>query len=114
MPMRALGNDADVARASSPYAHALEDARIRRAAILASTTLCILCAVCLLGVAGWRLHEEITWYLGNWQFGYLTFGRDLAHGTVFHHSALLDAIRDLLPERTDVLTQTYIWDHGKV
>lgn len=58
------------------------------------------------------LSRKITWYLAVDQYGYLTFAHDLLHGRVFHDWPPLDSLR--LPDRTDVLAQTYVFDHGKV
>jgi len=58
------------------------------------------------------IERKITWYLAVDQYGYLTFAHDLLHGHVFHHSAAIDALAAKLPERVDVLSQTYVYDHG--
>ena len=86
----------------------------RRSVLVASRVLCFVLAAILFALTGWSILQRVTWYLSAWQFGYLTFARDLAHGTVFHRSATLDALRDVLPARTDVFAQTYVWDHGKL
>jgi len=56
----------------------------------------------------WQLERQITWYLAVDQFGYLTFAHDLLHGHVFHHWPPLDALGPRIPQRTDVLVQTYV------
>ena len=71
-------------------------------------------AALLIGYTGLSLERKITWYLAVDQFGYLTFAHDLLSGHVFHHWAPLDAIKAALPERTDVLAQTYIYDRGRL
>ena len=68
----------------------------------------------VLALAGWGTLRRITWYVATLQHANLTFARDLAHGAVFHHSAALDALADLMPARTDAMAQTYVWDHGRL
>lgn len=58
--------------------------------------------------------SKITWYLAVDQFGYLTFAHDLLHGRIFHEWPVADALAPALPRQTDVLAQTYIWDHGRL
>jgi hypothetical protein len=58
--------------------------------------------------------SKITWYLAVDQFGYLTFAHDLLHGRVFHEWPVANALGGSLPPQTDVLAQTYIWDHGRL
>jgi hypothetical protein len=70
--------------------------------------------VLLLVYTGLSLERKITWYLAVDQSGYLTFAHDLLAGHVFHHWAPVDALRSAMPERTDVLAQTYIYDHGRM
>jgi hypothetical protein len=60
------------------------------------------------------IERKITWYLAVDQYGYLAFAHDLARGHVFHHWAPLDALKSGMPERMDVLVQTYVYDHGKL
>jgi hypothetical protein len=68
----------------------------------------------VLTIALWRAIEaRITWYLAVDQFGYLQFAHDLLRGTVFHEWEPA-RIMGLLPKRTDVLAQTYIWDDGRM
>ena len=71
------------------------------------------CAV-LLVVVALRLERNVTWYLAVDQYGYLTFAGDLMHGKVFHDWPLLGAIRTRLPPQIDVLSQTYVYDHGRL
>jgi hypothetical protein len=67
----------------------------------------------LLLYTGLALERKITWYLAVDQFGYLTFAHDLLAGHVFHHWPPMDAFaRNLV--RTDVLAQTYVYDHGRL
>ena len=56
----------------------------------------------------------VTWYLAVDQYGYLTFAHDLLRGRVFHHWPPLDAFAAHLPDRVDVLVQTYVYDHGRL
>src|SRR5437016_4861021 len=58
------------------------------------------------------IEHKITWYLAVDQFGSLVFARDLLHGRLFHEWAPARMLASLMPERTDVLAQTYVWDHG--
>src|SRR5439155_17850578 len=81
---------------------------------VASRVLWFVLTSVLFALTGWSILQRVTWYLAAWQFGYVTFARDLAHGTVFHRSAVLGALRDVLPARTDALAQAYVWDHGKL
>jgi 4-amino-4-deoxy-L-arabinose transferase-like glycosyltransferase len=60
------------------------------------------------------VERKITWYLAVDQYGYLAFAHDLAKGHIFHHWRPLDAFGSALPERVDVMAQTYIWDGGRV
>jgi len=59
------------------------------------------------------VERKVTWYLAVDQYGYLAFAHDLAHGRVFHHWPPLDALVAKLPQRVDVLSQTYIWDRAR-
>jgi hypothetical protein len=59
------------------------------------------------------LEARITWYLAVDQFGYLQFAHDLLRGKIFHDWEPA-TIMGLLPKRTDVLAQTYIWDNGRM
>ena len=52
-------------------------------------------------------------YLAVDQFGYLQFANDLLKGKVFHDWEPA-RIMGLLPARTDVLAQTYVWDHRRM
>ena len=60
------------------------------------------------------VERKITWYLAVDQYGYLTFAHDLLHGHVFHHSTAIDALAPNLPTQVDVLSQTYVYDHGRM
>jgi hypothetical protein len=60
------------------------------------------------------VERKVTWYLAVDQYGYLTFANDLLHGKVFHDWPLLGALRPRLPPRIDVLSQTYVYDHGRL
>jgi len=60
------------------------------------------------------ISRQITWYLAVDQFGYLTFAHDLLHGRVFHDSETLNILGRAFPRRTDVLAQTYVYDHGRM
>jgi hypothetical protein len=60
------------------------------------------------------IERKITWYLAVDQYGYLAFAHDLASGHVFHHWPPLDALAPGLPRRADVLSQTYVWDDGRL
>src|SRR5437867_3329506 len=66
----------------------------------------------VLALAAAAIEHKITWYLAVDQLGYLLFARDLLHGKIFHQWPVANVLADLLPERTDVLAQTYVWDHG--
>src|SRR5262249_13398349 len=61
--------------------------------------------------AAWHEHQ-ITWYLAVDQFGYLTFAHDLLAGHVFHQWAPLQWLARMIPPRTDMLAQAYVYDHG--
>ena len=71
-------------------------------------------AACSSGLTAVALERQITWYLAVDQFGYLTFAHDLLHGQVFHDWAPLEALEPFFPPRTDVLVQTYVYDHGRL
>ena len=59
----------------------------------------------------WQVTERhVTWYLAVDQFGYLTFASDLLAGRVFHQWKPLEALGAAIPQRTDVLAQTYVRD----
>jgi hypothetical protein len=72
-----------------------------------------LVAVVFLVVLARMLGARITWYLAVDQFGYLQFAHDLLRGKIFHDWEPA-TIMGLLPKRTDVLAQTYIWDNGRM
>jgi len=60
------------------------------------------------------IEARITWYLAVDQFGYLQFAHDLLRGKVMHEWAPARLLADALPLRTDMLAQTYVWDHGEL
>jgi hypothetical protein len=60
------------------------------------------------------IERKITWYLAVDQYGYLAFAHDLAQGRVFHDWPPLRALAAKLPQRVDVLVQTYVWDNGRL
>src|SRR5207253_10324481 len=68
----------------------------------------------LLVLTALAAHERTTWYLAVDQYGYLTFAHDLLHGHVFHHWPPLDAFVARLPPTVDVLSQTYVYDQGRL
>jgi hypothetical protein len=67
-----------------------------------------------LGYAWVAVEHKITWYLSVDQLGYLVFAHDLLDGKIFHQWPPADAFATLLPERTDVLSQSYLWDQGNI
>ncbi|HLK11592.1 MAG TPA: hypothetical protein VKW76_09440 [Candidatus Binatia bacterium] len=76
------------------------------------------CALGLLAVLvlvrGEWMRRQITWYLAVDQFGYFTFAHDILAGRLLHVWPPADAFASGLPPRTDLLAQTYIWDHGRI
>src|SRR6185295_5068617 len=68
----------------------------------------------MIAVVASNIGPKITWYLAVDQYGYLAFAHDLASGRIFHHWPPLDAFARRLPEQVDVLSQTYIYDHGRL
>ena len=60
------------------------------------------------------LERRVSWYLSVDQFGYLTFADDLLHGRVFHDWPPAAALAPALEERTDMLSQTYVYDRGRL
>ena len=60
------------------------------------------------------LEHRITWYLAVDQFGYLRFANDLLHGHVEHDWPPIRVFAKYVQPRTDILVQTYIWDHGHI
>src|SRR4029077_9807519 len=58
--------------------------------------------------------QSITWYLAVDQYGYLTFAHDLLHGRIFHQSTVIEALAPRLPKVVDVLSQPYVYDHGRL
>lgn len=73
-----------------------------------------LAAALLLVVVAIRVERNVTWYLAVDQYGYLTFANDLMHGKVFHDWPLAGALRGRLPPKIDVLSQTYVYDGGRL
>jgi hypothetical protein len=80
----------------------------------AETLVWALASALLLAVVAISVERKVTWYLAVDQYGYLTFANDLVHGKVFHDWPLLGAIGSRLPDRIDVLSQTYVYDSGRV
>jgi hypothetical protein len=68
----------------------------------------------LLTLTALVLERRVSWYLSVDQFGYLAFADDLLHGRVFHPWAPATALAPLLEPRTDMLSQTYVYDHGRL
>ena len=68
----------------------------------------------LLAITAVVLQRRVSWYLSVDQFGYLAFADDLLHGRVFHPWPPATALAPALAPRTDVLSQTYVWDHGRL
>jgi hypothetical protein len=68
----------------------------------------------MIGVVASSIGPKITWYLAVDQYGYLAFAHDLASGRIFHHWPPLEAFARRLPEQVDVLSQTYVYDHGRL
>jgi hypothetical protein len=72
-------------------------------------------AMLVLFVYTWQwLDRQVTWYLAVDQFGYLNFAHDLLQGRIFHEWRPAAALAHFLPERTDMLAQTYVYDHGRL
>lgn len=80
--------------------------------LLARAAFAVLAGVFLITLAR-ALEARITWYLAVDQFGYLQFANDLLRGKVFHDWEPA-RIMGILPKRTDVLAQTYVWDNGQM
>jgi hypothetical protein len=79
-----------------------------------ATLLWLLATTLLIGLAASGIVQRITWYLAVDQYGYLAFAHDLMRGHVFHHWAPLDVLAAHIPAQVDVLSQTYIYDHGRL
>ena len=90
----------------------LADAFGESTAIVAKVAFFAIAGLFLLFLAR-AIEARITWYLAVDQFGYLQFAHDLMHGKVFHDWEPAKII-GTLPKMTDVLAQTYIYDHGKM
>ena len=84
-----------------------------RGARVSAIAFALATAVLLLVVAI-GVERKVTWYLAVDQYGYLTFANDLVRGKIFHDWPLLGAIGWRLPPRIDVLSQTYVYDHGRL
>jgi hypothetical protein len=66
--------------------------------------------VLILALAAQGLFRKITWYLAIDQYGYLTFGGDLARGTVFHAWPPVEDLASYIKfPRVDVLSQTHVF-----
>src|SRR5262249_33729050 len=81
-------------------------------ALLSTAAFVVLTGIFLFFLAR-AIEARITWYLAVDQFGYLQFAHDLLHGKVFHDWEPAKIMRNL-PARTDMLAQTYVYDHGKM
>jgi 4-amino-4-deoxy-L-arabinose transferase-like glycosyltransferase len=60
------------------------------------------------------VEAQITWYLAVDQFGYLKFAGDLLHGRIFHEWRPLEALAPFMPDRTDLMAQTYVFEDGRL
>jgi hypothetical protein len=99
---------------SAPPVRAPEAPPARAWSARAETLVWALATALLLAVVAISVERKVTWYLAVDQYGYLTFANDLVHGKVFHDWPLLGAIGSRLPDRIDVLSQTYVYDRGRV
>jgi hypothetical protein len=99
---------------SAPPIHTTATAPAPPRSARAQTLAWTLAIALLLVVVGINLERKVTWYLAVDQYGYLTFANDLVHGKVFHDWPLLGALGPRLPDRIDVLSQTYVYDRGRV
>ena len=81
---------------------------------LVSRVGCAAVTLVLLWYMGKFVVSKITWYLAVDQFGYLTFAHDLLKGHIFHDWPVANVIQKHLPPQTDMLAQTYVWDHGRL
>ena len=107
---RAVARRADrrrAERAPAPIATRWHLAPGERVVWLAATVL-------FLGLTAVWLEHQITWYLAVDQFGYLTFAHDLLAGHVFHPWPPLQWLARMIPPRTDMLAQAYVYDHGRL
>jgi hypothetical protein len=68
----------------------------------------------LLALTAVVLERRVSWYLSVDQFGYLAFADDLLHGRVFHPWPPARALATVLESPTDMLSQTYVYDHGRL
>jgi hypothetical protein len=65
----------------------------------------------ILALAAQGLFRKITWYLAIDQYGYLSFGGDLARGTIFHSWPPVEDLAAYIKfPRVDVLSQTYVFN----
>src|SRR5262245_51878884 len=78
------------------------------------TLLWAIASIALILIVANGIGQKITWYLAVDQYGYLQFAHDLLKGRIFHHWPPLDALAKHLPGQVDVLSQTYVYDHGKL
>jgi hypothetical protein len=69
-------------------------------------------ALLLLGASAIR--NKVSWYLAVDQLGYLLSAQDLLHFRIFHSWPAADALSTVLPNPTDVLAQSYLWDAGRL
>jgi hypothetical protein len=76
--------------------------------------LWVIATLVFLTLAAMSIEHKITWYLAVDQFGYMRFAHDLLDGKLLHEWAPAEALARWLPKRTDMLAQTYIWDHGRL
>jgi len=108
---RAERRSAERARPATPPPRAAAAAAITPARLLFVLWVAATSALFVFTALG--VERKITWYLAVDQYGYLAFAHDLAHGRVFHHWPPLDALAAKLPERVDVLSQTYVFDKAR-
>jgi hypothetical protein len=82
--------------------------------VLAERALFGVVAAIVLVMLARALDARITWYLAVDQFGYLQFAHDLLQGKIFHDWEPARLLGQALPGKTDILSQTYLWDHGRM
>lgn len=70
--------------------------------------------VFLLLLASSAIRNKTSWYLAVDQLGYLLSAQDLLHFRILHSWPPADALATVLPARTDVLAQSYLWDAGRL
>jgi hypothetical protein len=66
----------------------------------------------LLLVGASAIRSKVSWYLAVDQLGYLLSAQDLLHFRIFHSWPPADALATVLPNPTDALAQSYLWDEG--